>query len=153
MISTSEIIVYVFLGLSIAFALFVAFNWYGLKYITRRIKHLSQIHTMQATLEARRLLQFKGGTLGYLRPAGMAFFAKELSKAAYERVTRVFGMVVVTVYSLGMSCRRERSKDRRISMLSLGYSRWMGRRILERPLQHRVSALVLHIGIYCEAYV
>lgn len=94
---------------------------------------------MPASLEARRLVEFSG-RLGFLRLAGLAFFATEMSKAVYERITRVVGMVVVIAHSLGMGWEG-RSKGQGVSMLSLGYSGWMSQAHPEHVLLTEIGGI------------
>ena len=72
----------------------------ALTYMIRRIKYLERLQTTESQAEVQRIRALSNGPFRNLNPKIITFASTDLSKAVYERLSRVFGMVVIIVCSL-----------------------------------------------------
>ena len=86
-----------FMAISVGFAVLEVLNMSSAIYIQRRIRYFRRLNTADAHLEIERLKNHIG-LCGFIRPPGMLFFLKDVSKAIYERLTGVLGVVIIALW-------------------------------------------------------
>lgn len=91
----------------------------GALYTWRREKYLQRLNTDGARLELENLRKF-GGPFAFVRPKGVMYFGKEFSKAIYERLTRVLGMVIVICWPAWVFVQLKLSKPSNGDDVELG---------------------------------